>query len=164
MSREYPFGIKPFEYDHLTTQVLAGRNPLVRADVERLLAEGVTHLLDLREPHEWMPPNIGNEAVEFQHVCGLQRKHLPIPDFSAPDNEDFAEASAFLSETLRDPNAQVYIHCRAGMERTPTILVAYFAVEWKASCRETLTRLQQARPKFQPLPHQWDAVEAWLAK
>lgn len=163
MPSEYPPGIRPFEYDRITDRVLAGRNPLLQADIERLLQEGVTHILDLREAQEWMPPNIGKEAVDFQHICGLQRKHLPIPDFTTPDQEDFTAAVIFLVKTLRVPNAQVYVHCRAGMERTPTILVAYFALEWETSSAETLARLQQARPKFQPLPHQWEAVNVWLA-
>lgn len=151
-----------FEYNRITSQVLAGRNPLTAEDMRRLCAEGVTHVLDLRQPAEWMPPNVGQEAVAYQFTNGICRRHLPIDDFSAPDSEHFEAAVAFLEEALSDPAAQVYVHCRAGMERTPTILIAYFATRNGTSCQEALIELQKARSRFQPLPHQVAAVEAWL--
>jgi predicted protein tyrosine phosphatase len=162
MSSPYPPGVKLFEYHRITEQVLAGRNPLMACDVELLCGAGVTHILDLREAAEWQPPNIGQEAVDFQHARGVRRKHLPIPDFQTPQAEDFAAAVAFLEETLQDPAAQVYIHCRAGMERTPTILIAYFALQWETDCAETLRRLKAKRSIFQPLEWQYAAVERWL--
>ena len=154
--------VPAFEYNRITAQILAGRNPLTAADMQRLCAEGVTHVLDLRESSEWMPPNVGQEAIEYQIAKGIHRRNLPITDFTAPDTDHFGTAVAFLEEALTDPNAQVYVHCRAGMERTPTILIAYFAVQNGTSCQEALVELQKARSRFQPLSHQVQAAESWL--
>jgi protein tyrosine phosphatase (PTP) superfamily phosphohydrolase (DUF442 family) len=164
VTEAYPPGVKPFEYDRITERLLAGRNPLNTADVERLQAEGVTHILDLREPHEWQPPYIGQAALSAAESCGITRRHLPIRDTGTPQPKDFEAAVAFLTEMLLSPDTQVYVHCRAGMERTAVILIAYFARQWEADCAETLRRLQRARPKFQPLAWQYEAVEAWLKR
>jgi len=44
-----------FESDWITTRVKAGRNPLTARGVESLVNDRITHVLDLREPHEWSP-------------------------------------------------------------------------------------------------------------
>jgi protein-tyrosine phosphatase len=152
----------PFDYDRITERILAGECPCCTADVERLLKEGVTHILDLRQDEEWMSSWGACEAVALQAARGIQRKPLPILDFTPPLPKDFAAAVAFLEAVLQDPAAQVYVHCHAGMQRTPTILIAYFALQWGTSCAETLKRLAMARPVFEPMEEQMKAVECWL--
>lgn len=162
MQDQIPTTIPPFEYNRINARILAGRNPLTVEDMECLHKEGVTHVLDLRESHEWMPPRMGEAAVAYQMQNGLRRCHLPIVDVSAPQPQAFETAVAFLEEALSEPDTQVYVHCRAGMERTAAVLMAYFAICEGTSCHIALQGLQRSRAKFQPLRHQVQAVETWL--
>ncbi|BCM89428.1 ADP-ribosyl-[dinitrogen reductase] glycohydrolase [Abditibacteriota bacterium] len=157
-------GLPPFSFDWLDSQLAAGRNPLTAHDVQVLKAAGITHVLDLRESHEWSPPHFGSEAVNAYGEVGITRLHLPIVDTKEPADADFQRAANWLEEVLRDPNAKIYAHCRAGMERTAAILCAIFAKRNQTSFEESLSILQRKRPIFAPLPGQIRAAKAWLSK
>ena len=151
-----------FEWNWLDARLAAGRNPLTAADVAELKQAGITHILDLRQAEEWCAPSPGNEAVEFSRECGLERFHLPLTNIEAPREEEFSQASAWLESALEDPKAKVYVHCRAGMERTATIVVAFHGCRTGQSYDAALQELKLKRPIFRPLPHQESAVRAWL--
>jgi protein-tyrosine phosphatase len=59
---------------------------------------------------------------------------------------------------------KIYIHCRAGMERTAAILIAHHARTHGVSHDEALEVLQKARPILKPLRNQEEATRAWLEK
>jgi ADP-ribosyl-[dinitrogen reductase] hydrolase len=86
-------GLPAFNFDWVTDQIMAGRNPLTRRDVEIVKALGITHILDLREPREWAAPKHGAEAVDQIQSCGLQRLHLPIVDMGESTADDLDRAA-----------------------------------------------------------------------
>lgn len=154
-----PF-LPPFECNMITPRLLAGRNPLTERDVEWLEDMGVTHVLDLREEAEWRSPWFGAEAVRR---LGDRRRSLPITDMTAPSPEVLDEAFRYLTEVLTLPDSMVYVHCRAGMQRTASILTAFWARSHGLSYDEALAALRERRPVFDPLPSQEQAVRRWLS-
>ena len=157
-------GLPSFEFNWLDEQMAAGRNPLTARDVQTLQEAGVTHVLDLREDHEWSEPHFGVEAVGSYEKAGIVRLHLPIVDTREPTNADFNAATEWLEEVLLDSHNKVYVHCRAGMERTAAILCAAYAWRHQTSFESALATLQRKRSIFAPLPGQVRAANAWLAK
>lgn len=123
----------------------------------------MTHVLDLREDWEWEPPRFGLEAL-----AGLQdgviRRHIPVVDMGAPTPAQLDEAVAFLEETLQKPGTLVYVHCRAGAERTGAVLVAFHAWRHRLGYDAALRELRSRRPLLNPLPVQEAAVRRWLAR
>jgi len=151
----YPPDVPPFAVRRLAPQVLYGRNPLTAKELHALAAAGVTHILDLREEREWAAPGrLGREAVE---ACRppLARLHLPVVDGGAPDPKVFPEALRFIDQAVAS-GGTVFVHCRAGRERTGAVLLAW----WRASGREGA--LEAHGPSLVPLPHQRRAAEAYL--
>lgn len=157
-------GLPPFSFDWLDSQMAAGRNPLTARDIQILQEADITHILDLRESHEWNPPHLGIEAMNALQEAEITRLHLPIIDTQPPHNTDFDAAARWLETVLSAPGNKVYIHCRAGMERTAAILCAVFARRHHVSFEESLETLKQKRPIFAPLPGQVRAAKEWLAK
>ena len=157
-------GLPAFSFDWLDEQMAAGRNPLTNRDVQTLKEAGVTHVLDLRESHEWSEPHFGTEAVDSYKKAGIVRLHLPIIDTKEPTNADFNAATEWLEDVLLDSHNKVYVHCRAGMERTAAILCAAYAWRHQTSFESALATLQRKRSIFAPLPGQVRAANAWLAK
>ena len=156
---------KPFEHNQVAERILAGRNPLTACDVDELCALGVTHILDLRQPHEWNDPQrFGAEAVAEIERRGLNRLHLEVTDMGAPTDQALEAACRFLDEALADPQARAYVHCRAGMERTAAVLIAYHARHHGVSYDDALSKLREGRPIFEPLWNQEQAVREWLLK
>lgn len=154
--------IPPFQYDRVAPRLWAGRNPLTTIDIESLQGAGVTHILDLREAHEWAPPRFGHAALAEIERAGLTRLHLPITDMGAPLLSDLQTAVAFIDGVLGEPKTGVYVHCRAGMERTAAILIAWWARRHGCSYEVALTALREGRPILKPLPAQEAAVRRWL--
>ncbi len=154
--------LPPFNADWVTPRLMAGRNPLSARDVAWMQEQGITHILDLREAREWKPPKFGHLALQTIEQSGLVRLHLEVWDMNAPKSETFDAACQFIEDALLQPSAKVYVHCRAGMERTAAILVAYYAKTQGVSYDEALQELKKGRPILAPLPSQEKAARRWI--
>lgn len=161
----YDSGMLPaFRHWHLGPRLLAGRNPLSEQDVLDLQAAGVTHVLDLREKSEWSGHGVeGLDALLALDVLGLERLNVPIPDYSPPSPEEFTAAADWLDEIHDRPDTVVYAHCRAGIQRTPTILGAWLARREGIDFDQALSRFDVDGYPGQPMPDQSFAARAWLA-
>ncbi len=146
-------------------RVLAGRNPLSEEDVLQLGALGVTHVLDLREEREWADPSrLGREAVEALSRDGIERRSVPIRDGTAPSAADLTAATAWIDEVLARPGTRLFIHCRAGLERTATILAAWTARHEGLDFETALRRIRERGYPGHPLEHQAAAAVDWLER
>jgi len=164
----YP-GLPAFSFQAIgDTRLWHGRNPLTAWDVERLRAEGITHILDLRQPVEWGDGSamIGSDAVAVltKADSGMVRMHIAIPDGGIPGDTEFAKAVAFLEITLADPDARVYVHCRLGRERTGAILAAYHAKSHSVSVDEAVDTLNAQGAKIAPNYAQMAATREWVER
>ncbi len=150
-----------FQIRELDGGLLYGRNPLTAKDVETLVEAGAKWVLDLREDHEWARPNrYGREAVAAFEWCGIKRDSVAIVDGGAPSVEQLDLTWKILSEALAQ--GPVYIHCRAGIERTGAVIAAYLARRDGMSLEDTLARLDQPKAHLHPLPHQVEIARRWL--
>jgi rhodanese-related sulfurtransferase len=153
-----------FNADSVVDRVLAGRNCLSELDVDRLVAEhGITHVLDLRESTEWKPPYAGADALAAFAARGVVRMNVPVADGGAPSGDELTTAVTFIAQALEDPAARVYVHCRAGEERTAAVLVAWYARAPGMDIESALAALRKGRRALRMLPGQEDAVREWLA-
>jgi protein-tyrosine phosphatase len=142
----------------LHPQLLYGRNPLSSSEVEALAAAGVTHVLDLRQSWEYEAPGrAGAEAVQALGDLQISRLHRPIPDGGNPSSADLDAAVQFIDSALARGGV-VYVHCRAGRERSGAVLLA-----WVLRRGGDLGVLQELAPALKPLPGQQAAVYAWLS-
>ncbi len=145
----------------LDDRILYGRNPLTAKDVEALIAAGVTRVLDLRENHEWSRPGrYGREAVAALDWCNVERVSVAIVDGDAPSCEQLDQTWQILAESPVE--GATYIHCRAGIERTGSVIAAYLARRDGHSFDDTLRRLNEAHAGLFPLPVQAETVRRWL--
>jgi len=157
-------GLPAFDFHLVADRLYAGRNPLTARDVEVLHARGITHILDLREEKEWTAPRFGSEALDEIEHRGIARQHMPVIDMGAPTPQAMDDAYQHIKRVLIDPYLSIYVHCRAGNERTAAMLTAYYAREHKLPYEHALAKLRESGRGFQPLPAQERAVKEWLGK
>ena len=121
-------GLPRFEIHELDERLLAGRNPLSAIDAQRLVDVGVTHVVDLREPHEGEGAGrFGRAAIKELGVLGVERLHAPVTDGGAPSAETLDAAVRWISRVAEQDGSRIFVHCRAGQERTAAVLAAYVA-------------------------------------
>ena len=156
--------IPVFEVFPIARGIRSGRNPVTAQDIEKLRSLGITHILDLRQAREWTIPWPGAEAIQaITEAAGIERLNLPVEDGSAPALEVLDRAHAFLSDAQQRPGAQVFVHCRAGRERTGAVLTAHLARRNGWSYERALAALQAVNPLIRPLRAQEAVVRRWLA-
>ncbi|WP_224240101.1 phosphatase domain-containing putative toxin [Hyalangium gracile] len=122
-------------------------------DLQALTRVGIQVLMGLEEEqHFQVLPELGIDYLRF-----------PIPDMRAPSLE---EARRFCQEVDRRLAARqpVAVHCRAGLGRTGTMLVAYLV--WKGhAAREALEQARGINPRWVQSEDQLRFItefESWL--
>ncbi len=82
--------------------------------VESQLADATTLFVDLTEEGELAP---------YAHLlpAGVRHVRVPIADFCVPDVEEMVRALDLIDVALAGGEI-VYVHCRAGVGRTRTVI------------------------------------------
>ena len=58
----------------------------------------------------------------------------------------------------------VYLHCRAGWQRSAAVAAAVIAVREQVPLQHALARLRERRPEAEPLPHQRADLFTWWSQ
>lgn len=82
--------------------------------LKKLKALGVTAIVNMRMHAVY------DEATHE----GVKYLHLPTIDNTPPKLEDLVKGADFIDEEIRN-NGAVYVHCRQGLGRGPTMAIAY---------------------------------------
>ncbi|MGE3960949.1 MAG: dual specificity protein phosphatase family protein [Dehalococcoidia bacterium] len=142
--------------DRVAPWLFIGPNLLIDqyADLRR---RGVTHIVDLREE--------GSDDADALAELGFRWRRIPVPDRHAPTDAQLAELIAWLDRDA-DPNTDqaLYIHCHAGLGRTPTVAMALL-MQHDLKLGEAHRMVFAARPESAPTTRQLEwlqSVEASL--
>jgi protein-tyrosine phosphatase len=131
--------------------------PALPADrVADLVEQGITHVLDLREE--------GSDDPALMEQLGIRWRRIPIADRVAPEDEQLEAILDWLdreADTGRDQ--AVYVHCHAGLGRTPTIAIALL-MQQELTLAEARRIVFAARPEVSPTEPQMDWLELLEAR
>lgn len=137
-----------FRLDWVLVQELAvGPAPRAERHLDRLSGEGITAILSLCSEQEAPPP--ADLASRFAV------KRLVLPDHRCerlPELSELEAALAALAELRR--HGPVYVHCVAGMERSPLVCLGWLMRQHRLTAQRALDYLMQVHPGTNPLPGQ----------
>lgn len=106
-------GIPTLRRSQITANLFLGGQYNLRG--LRLLREmGITAVINMRM----------HSVYEEARYQGLQYLHLPTPDNTPPKLEDLIKGAEFAHAQI-EGGGKVYIHCRQGLGRGPTMAIAY---------------------------------------
>jgi len=132
----------PNSYWVYAGQLLAGEYPgaprleLARNRVQRLLAVGIDFFVDLTMPDE-LPPYAPVLPAGIQHV------RLAIYDHDVPEKPaEMLEILGTIRRALQS-GRRVYVHCRAGIGRTGTVIGCFLIEEKRLSGDDALSELNR---------------------
>ena len=143
-------GVPLMSNSRITPQIYVG--PQYNRHGKRALErEGVTGDVNMRVEFD-----DAAHGLALQHYC-----HLPTVDDDKPAIEHLQKGVDFIRQVVAD-GGKVYIHCKGGVRRAPTMAAAYFVSEGM-SLTAALDLIKQARPFINITPPQMEALRRYEA-
>src|SRR4030042_2012846 len=127
------------EPKQITSQIYQG-GWLLNQDIPELVRLGVTHILNLDLPYSDPLPFI---------KANLTLHNVQILDGCLMTPQLVREVIEVIDKSLSSPNHKIYIHCNAGVSRSPTIAWLYLIHSGLSP--------EEATAKVKPNPILYDA-------
>jgi protein-tyrosine phosphatase len=138
-------GMPRLKYAQITTNLyLGGQYKL--SSFENLKKVGITAVVNMR-----------TKSVHLQPLKDFNYLHLPTPDHHAPTQQQLKDGVLFIKQQI-DAGGKVYIHCRFGEGRGPTMALAYL-IFTGLSLEEAMDTVIKVRPFIRPTPSQIEALQ-----
>ncbi len=134
-------GVPRLKRSQITKDLFLGGQYNLRG-LQRLRKLGITAIVNLRETSLY-------EAARYQ---GLAYLHLPTVDNMPPRLEDLIRGADFVEEQIKN-KGKVYIHCRQGLGRGPSMAIAYL-LRKGTTFEDAFALVKSVRPFINPRPAQ----------
>ncbi len=141
----------------IPNRLAVGSFPHQDYEITYLSKMGITSVLSLTEPKELKIPQPLKNHFVWQNVA--------IPDGAkggVPKLEHFKDAYAILSR-WQERGHGTFVHCLAGVGRSPSVCVAYLAKSQGIPLAEAIAKVQDRHPIARPDPAQIAVMEKFLA-
>lgn len=115
------------DFNKVLPELYIGTVPRTIQDVDRLKSEcGITAVLNLQTDEDMIVYRLDWPSIEqYYRACQIEIWRLPVRDFDLEAlTEKLPECAATLAKMIRAGH-RVYLHCTAGINRSPTVAVAY---------------------------------------
>ncbi|CAL8304946.1 unnamed protein product [Lota lota] len=120
-------------------------NAFVAQNVMRLQKLGVTHILNVAEGNSFMHVNTSAEfylgtGITYHGIRANDTEHFSLSAF-------FEEGADFIDKALAHNNGKgkVYVHCREGFSRSPTMVMAFLMLRHKMDARAAVATVRHKR-------------------
>jgi len=148
-----------FGFAEVGDGLLAGAYPTDADDVAALARAHVDEVVNLCENVEYAP---GEREVVAHALAtaGIPECRVSLVDHGrllAPEVERAVET---VLERL-DGGRHVYIHCRAGWQRSAAVAAAVIALREGLDIEQALEVVRERKPRAEPLEHQRADLLAW---
>jgi atypical dual specificity phosphatase len=152
-----------FGFGSVGDELLIGAYPQDADDVAALTQAGVTRVFNLVQDVEY--EGEGREACATALAAArILEQRVEVIDYGNLLPGHIERAVGIVRPWLAE-GERVYVHCRAGMQRSATVAAAIIALEEGVEPAEALRRVSERNPRANPLDHQrQDLVRWWKAR
>jgi protein-tyrosine phosphatase len=133
--------------DQVLSQIVIGSYPETTADIDRLRQDlGVTAVLNVQSEEDDEYLSIPWSVLESHYrLSGIEVRRVPVIDFDQADlRRNLPECVAALRELIDDGHT-VYVHCTAGIGRSPSVVIAYLHWVENLDLEEAARQVQSRR-------------------
>lgn len=139
--------------------LVMGAYPQDAQDVAALAAAGVTRIFNLVQDVEY-EPGARDACVAALAQAGIEERRVELVDFGRLEPGQI-EAAAQVVLAWLDDGERVYVHCRAGWQRSATVVAAVVALREGLTPHGALEILRERKPTARPLAHQRENLFDW---
>jgi atypical dual specificity phosphatase len=122
----------------------------------QLLSAGIRAVLTLCAEQEGTPPAALLDAVQWTRYV------LPDSHYDAPLTVELLEPAVEIVRQAIVDRLPIYVHCFAGIERSPTVCVAYLCKYEQMQPWEALNSVKQSNPRTGLTPEQVRVIQALM--
>ncbi|CAF4985854.1 unnamed protein product [Rotaria sp. Silwood1] len=140
-------------YSQITTNCYLGCLPTA-ADVKMLNNIGIQCVINMCA--EYRGPR------ETYKKYNMKQLHLPTIDCTAPSLKTIEKAIKFMNEAYTN-NKKIFVHCKAGMGRSATIVLCYLVANENMLPEDALKLLKEKRPEITTSIIKYAPVKQFLA-
>jgi protein-tyrosine phosphatase len=140
-----------------------GAYPQDAGDVATLREAGVTAVFNLVQDSEY-------ELADGREACAaalaredIKEARVEVVDYGNLLPGHIERAVTAVLAWL-DEGERVYVHCRAGMQRSAVVAAAVVAIDEQLEPLEALDRVRARNPRANPLAHQRQDLLRWWDK
>ncbi len=148
-----------FGYTEVADDLLIGAYPQDADDVAELKGESVTRVFNLVQDLEY-DEGARDVATAALEDAGIEERRLELVDYGGILPGHMEEAVQEVLGWL-DAGERVYLHCRAGWQRSAAVAAGVVALRDEISLLEALERIRDRKPTADPLPHQREDLATW---
>ncbi|HEY5318650.1 MAG TPA: dual specificity protein phosphatase family protein, partial [Solirubrobacteraceae bacterium] len=143
-------------------QLLVGAYPLDHDDVSMLAWMKIERILNLVEDAEYEPGE-REELEDALDETGIEEHRLSLTDYGRLPAPELEQAVGEVIEWLEEGH-RVYLHCRAGWQRSAAVAAGVVALIEGVEIEEALDLVRQRKPSADPLPQQREDLLKWWAE
>lgn len=135
------FGLPMLKRSQITADVFLG-SQYNKVGLRKLKKLGVTAIINMRI----------HSIYKKAQYRGFKYLHLPTVDNTPPVLEDLIKGANFADNEIKH-GGKVYIHCRQGLGRGPTMTIAYL-LKIGTTYEDAFALVKHVRPFINPRPEQ----------
>lgn len=139
------FGMPRLKRCQITANLFLG-SQYNRVGLRKMKALGITAIINMR---------MHSVYTEAQYE-GFLYLHLPTPDNTPPPLEVLIKGADFADAEIKK-GGKVYIHCRQGLGRGPTMAIAYL-LKTGLTVADAITLIKKVRSFINPRPGQLEKL------
>jgi atypical dual specificity phosphatase len=148
-----------FGFAAVGDDLLMGAYPQDAEDVAELAGAGVTRVFNLVQDLEY-DPGARDACAGALAAAGIEEHRVELVDYGSLAPAQIEAASAAVLEWL-GAGERVYVHCRAGWQRSAVVVAAVVALREGVEPGEALEILRERKPTANPLAHQRQDLFGW---
>lgn len=153
---------RTYGYAEVLEDLVIGAYPRDAHDVEMLERLGIERVLNLAQDSEYSDGEREEVSTALQ-ALGIEEQRVGFLDHGELPPASLEHASqqvlGWLSEGRR-----VYLHCRAGWQRSAAVAAGVVALRDRIEIGQALEFVHSRKPSADPLPHQREDVLRWWSE
>jgi dual specificity MAP kinase phosphatase len=135
------FGMPQLKRCQITANLFLGSQYNL-VGLQKMRSLGITAIINMRT----------HSVYDEARYEGFKYLHLPTPDNTPPAMEALQQGADFSDEVIKN-GGKVYIHCRQGLGRGPTMAIAYL-LKTGLTVADAITLIKRVRRFINPRPGQ----------
>ena len=114
------------DVSQILSNLFVGSFPKSPEDIDRLHREGITAVLNAQTDDDMDDWGVNWDRLEsYYREVGIDVRRAPVRDFDPDDLRRQLPACVDVLDELLRGGRTVYVHCNMGVNRSPSIVIAY---------------------------------------